>query len=53
VSKKNLPYWNVPRAVFTYVTARVFYDVLMAVWRGPGMFLFFIVVGALIVSLIK
>ena len=46
-------YWTVPRVVFTYVTARVFYDILMALWRGPGMFLLCIVVGALIVSLLK
>jgi len=52
VSKKNLRYWNLPRVVFTYVTARVFYDILMAIWRGPGRFLLCIVVGALIISLI-
>ena len=45
-------YWNIPRVVFTYVTARIFYDILMAIWRGPGRYLFFIIVGVLIVSLL-
>ena len=52
MSKKNLRYWNIPRVVFTYVTARIFYDILIALWKGPGMFLLCIVVGVLIVSLL-
>ena len=51
-NKKNSQYWDVPRVVFTYVTARVFYDILMALWRGPGMFLLCICVGALLVSML-
>ena len=50
-NEKNSRYWDVPRVVFTYVTARVFYDILMALWRGPGMFLLCICVGALLVSM--
>jgi hypothetical protein len=45
-------YWNIPRVVFTYVTARIFYDILIAIWKGPGRFLLCIIVGALIVSLL-
>ena len=51
--RSNKIYWNVPRVVVMYATARVFYDVLMVIWRGPGRFLFCIVVGALIVSLLS
>ena len=51
-NKKNSQYWDVPRVVFTYVTARVFYDILMALWRGPGMFLLCICVGALLASML-
>ena len=46
-------YWTVPRVVFTYVTARVFYDILKVVWRGPGRYVMYVVVGAVLVSLIK
>ena len=45
-------YWSVPRVVFTYVTARVFYDILIAIWRGPGRVLLYVIVGAVIVALI-
>ena len=46
-------YWTVPRVVFTYVTARVFYDILKVVWRGPGRYVMYVVVGAVLVSLLS
>ena len=46
-------YWTVPRVVFTYVTARVFYDILKVVWRGPGRYVMYVVVGSVLVSLLK
>jgi len=50
--EKKSRHWNIPRVVFTYVTARVFYDIFRALWKGPGRFLFYIVVGAVIISLL-
>ena len=46
-------YWSIRRVVFTYVTARFFYDLLKAVWRGPGRYVMYVAVGALIISLLK
>ena len=45
-------YWNVPRVVFTYVTARVFYNVFMLLWGGVGKYLLFIIVGMIVVALL-
>ena len=45
-------YWNIPRVVFTYVTARVFYNVFMLLWSGVGKYLLFIVVGMIVVALL-
>ena len=51
--EKNFRYWNIPRVVVMYATARVFYDVLKVVWRGPGRYVVYVVVGAVLVSLLK
>ena len=50
--EKKSQYWNVPRVVFTYVTARVFYNVFMLLWGGVGKYLLFIVVGMIVVALL-
>ena len=52
MSKKNFRYWNIPRVVFTYVTARVFYNVFMLLWGGVGKYLLCIIVGMIVVSLL-
>jgi len=52
VREKNLRYWNVPRVVFTYVTARVFYNMFMLLWSGVGKYLLCIIVGMIIVTLL-
>ena len=46
-------YWNVPRVVFTYVTARVFYNMFMLLWSGVGKYLLCIIVGMIVVALLS
>ena len=50
--EKKSRYWNIPRVVFTYVTARVFYNVFMLLWSGVGKYLLFILVGMIVVALL-
>ena len=50
--EKKSHYWNIPRVVFTFVTARVFYNIFMVLWRGPGRYVMYMIVGLIIVSLL-
>ena len=50
--EKKSRYWNIPRVVFTYVTARVFYNIFMVLWSGVGKYLLYMIVGLIIASLL-
>ena len=49
---KNRRYWSSTRAVGTYVTARVSYNMVMALWRGPGRYIVYLCVGYIVVRML-
>ena len=45
-------YWTMSRVIVTYSLARVFYAIVKAIIKGPGKYLCYILVGAIIIVLI-